>query len=390
MPRFEQRHDPAVERARRAAASSRRRRARETSHSRIGLFAGRLVLGMMASLCHRNQSNQRSVAPVARPSDGLVYVSGAWRAPPRPPSASSITACSTATASSRASAPTTAASSSSNATSIACSTRPRRSASRSRTSHAEVCELVVETCRRNGISDGYIRLVVTRGPGDLGIDPRKCPRAELIVIARQLTMYAAASAGITVVTSTFRRNAPDATSPSIKSLNYLNNILARIEANDRGADEALMLDGQGYVAEATVDNFFIVTDHALLTPPTATNLKGDHARDAARRSRRASGSRPRRSRSRCSTCGRRRRRSSAAPAPRSCRCCRSTTGTIGDRQHRPGHRAASSPPTTSWCGRRARRFSRRRRRARSSRAIASERPDGTEGRPRPAAQRRSA
>ena len=140
--------------------------------------------------------------------------------------------------------------------------------------HAEVCDIVVETCRRNGISDGYIRLVVTRGPGDLGIDPRKCPRAEVIVIARQLTMYAAASAGITLVTSTFRRNAPDATSPSIKSLNYLNNVLARIEANDRGADEALMLDGQGYVAEATVDNFFIVTDHALLTPPTATNLKG--------------------------------------------------------------------------------------------------------------------
>ena len=141
-------------------------------------------------------------------------------------------------------------------------------------SHAEVCDLVVETCRRNGISDGYIRLLVTRGPGDLGIAPRRCPRAELIVIARQLTMYAAAAKGIRVVTSTFRRNAPDATSPSIKSLNYLNNILARLEANDRGADEALMLDGQGYVAEATVDNFFIVTGHALLTPPTATNLKG--------------------------------------------------------------------------------------------------------------------
>ena len=140
---------------------------------------------------------------------------------------------------------------------------------------AEVCGIVIETCRRNQISDGYIRLVVTRGPGDLGIDPRKCPRAELIVIARPtLTMYAAASAGIRVITSTFRRNAPDATSPSIKSLNYLNNILARLEANDRGADEALMLDAQGYVAEATVDNFFIVTEHALLTPPTATNLKG--------------------------------------------------------------------------------------------------------------------
>ena len=140
---------------------------------------------------------------------------------------------------------------------------------------AEVCDIVIETCRRNQIGDGYIRLVVTRGPGDLGIDPRKCPRAELIVIARPtLTMYSAASAGIRVITSTFRRNAPDATSPSIKSLNYLNNILARLEANDRGADEALMLDAQGYVAEATVDNFFIVSDHALLTPPTATNLKG--------------------------------------------------------------------------------------------------------------------
>jgi branched-chain amino acid aminotransferase len=215
-----------------------------------------------------------AAAPVARPSDGLVYVSGAWR--------------------------TAAEASVSvfdhgllygdgvfegirayNGRVFSLERHIDRlfdSAKAIRLeipqTHAEVCELVVESCRRNGISDGYIRLVVTRGPGDLGIDPRKCPRAELIVIARQLTMYAAAAKGIKVVTSTFRRNAPDATSPSIKSLNYLNNILARLEANDRGADEALMLDGQGYVAEATVDNFFIVTEHALLTPPTATNLKG--------------------------------------------------------------------------------------------------------------------
>jgi branched-chain amino acid aminotransferase len=141
--------------------------------------------------------------------------------------------------------------------------------------HAEVCEIVLESCRQNGIADGYLRLVVTRGPGDLGIDPRKCPRAELIVIARRtIAIYRAPSAGIRVVTSTFRRNSPEALSPAIKSLNYLNNILARIEANDRGADEALMLDMNGCVSEATVDNFFIVTDHALLTPPTATNLKG--------------------------------------------------------------------------------------------------------------------
>src|SRR5262249_45178262 len=126
---------------------------------------------------------------------------------------------------------------------------------------AEVCDIVVETCRRNDIQDGYIRLVVTRGPGDLGIDPRSCRHSELFVIARpQVSVYRDASAGIRMITSTFRRNAIDATSPSIKSLNYLNNILARIEANDRGADEAVMLDAQGYVAEATVDNLFIVTD----------------------------------------------------------------------------------------------------------------------------------
>jgi branched-chain amino acid aminotransferase len=139
----------------------------------------------------------------------------------------------------------------------------------------EMCDIVVEACRQNGIVDGYVRLVVTRGAGDLGIDPRKCPRANVIVIARKtLSIYRSPSTGIRVVTSTFRRNSPDTTSPSIKSLNYLNNVLARIEANDRGADEALMLDVHGYVAEATVDNFFIVTDHALMTPPTATNLKG--------------------------------------------------------------------------------------------------------------------
>jgi branched-chain amino acid aminotransferase len=142
-------------------------------------------------------------------------------------------------------------------------------------SPADVCAIVVDACRQNGIGDGYIRLVVTRGPGDLGLDPRLCRRAELIVIVKaSLSIYKSPSAGIRVVTSAFRRNSPEALSPSIKSLNYLNNVLARIEANDRGADEALMLDMNGYVAEATVDNFFIVTDHCVVTPPTSTNLKG--------------------------------------------------------------------------------------------------------------------
>jgi branched-chain amino acid aminotransferase len=143
-------------------------------------------------------------------------------------------------------------------------------------SPGEMVELVLEACRRNDIVDGYVRLLVTRGAGDLSVDPRSCARAEIVVIARPAAvLYSRTRAtGVTVVTSAFRRNAPDALSPAIKSLNYLNNVLARIEANDRGADEALLLDRDGYVAEATVDNVFIATDRGLVTPPTATNLNG--------------------------------------------------------------------------------------------------------------------
>jgi branched-chain amino acid aminotransferase len=140
-----------------------------------------------------------------------------------------------------------------------------------------IADLVVETCRRNRVVDGYIRLVVTRGAGLLGIDPRSCKEPNVIVIARPMASFYAASAvtqGATLVTSMLRRPAPDALSPQIKSLNYLNNVLARIEANDVGADEALLLDAQGYVAEATADNIFVLTDQGCITPPTATNLKG--------------------------------------------------------------------------------------------------------------------
>src|SRR5207249_595340 len=140
----------------------------------------------------------------------------------------------------------------------------------------EMTQAVLETCRRNQIVDGYIRLVVTRGAGDLSVDPRSCACAEVVVIARPVAaLYAGRRAtGITVITSAFRRNPPDALSPAIKSLNYLNNVMARIEANDRGADEALLLDQNGYVAEGTADNLFVVTERALMSPPTATNLKG--------------------------------------------------------------------------------------------------------------------
>lgn len=143
-------------------------------------------------------------------------------------------------------------------------------------SREELEAIVLETCRRNDIVDGYIRLVITRGRGDLGINPRSCGRPGIIVIARpQIALYAETAKGVTMITSSFRRNAPDATSPSIKSLNYVNNVLARMEANDRQADEALLLDAQGYVAEASADNIFIVTDRGtLVTPLTATNLNG--------------------------------------------------------------------------------------------------------------------
>jgi len=141
-------------------------------------------------------------------------------------------------------------------------------------SRGDLAAIVLETCARNGIVDGYIRLVVTRGRGDLGIDPRSCRAPELFVIARPSMALYASRAGIAVVTSSFRRPAPDTLSPAIKSLNYVNNVLARMEANDRGADEALLLDHQGYVAEASADNVFIATGEALITPPCATNLKG--------------------------------------------------------------------------------------------------------------------
>ncbi len=139
-----------------------------------------------------------------------------------------------------------------------------------------IADLVVETCRRNRLVDGYIRLLVTRGAGALGIDPRSCTEPNLIVIARPIASFYADGAtakGATLVTSMLRRPAPDALNPSVKSLNYLNNVLARIEANDAGADEALLLDAEGYVAEATADNIFIVNDRGVIfTPPT--NLKG--------------------------------------------------------------------------------------------------------------------
>jgi len=142
---------------------------------------------------------------------------------------------------------------------------------------AEMAELILEACRKNNIETGYIRPLVTRGEGDLGLDPRKCKKgASVIIIAvPQLSLYGDAyERGLSVVTASHRRIPPQSLSPSIKSLNYLNNVLARIEANATNADEALMLDLQGYVSEASADNLFIVNRKALTTPPTSTNLPG--------------------------------------------------------------------------------------------------------------------
>jgi branched-chain amino acid aminotransferase len=141
----------------------------------------------------------------------------------------------------------------------------------------EMSNLIVEACRKNDIHDGYIRPVVTRGPGDLGLDPRKCKRGPSVVIIAQpqISLYGKVyERGMKVVTSSYRRVPPQSLSPSIKSLNYLNNIMARVEANQYGADEALMLDIHGYVSEATADNFFIVRNHTVTTPWSSTNLPG--------------------------------------------------------------------------------------------------------------------
>ncbi|GAW92571.1 branched-chain-amino-acid transaminase [Calderihabitans maritimus] len=133
----------------------------------------------------------------------------------------------------------------------------------------EMEEVVLETLRRNNLRDGYIRLVVTRGRGDLGLDPRKCPKPLVFCIASKIQLYPEElyQKGLEVVTVPTRRNVPEALNPRIKSLNYLNNILAKIEANLAGVPEAIMLNNEGYVAEATGDNVFIVKNGVLITPP---------------------------------------------------------------------------------------------------------------------------
>ncbi len=133
----------------------------------------------------------------------------------------------------------------------------------------ELIRATVETCRENNLRDGYIRLLVTRGKGTLGLDPRRCPKPSVIIIATTLQLYPAElyEKGMTIATVPTTRNLVNAVNPAIKSLNYLNNILARIEANNAGVEEAILLNSDGFVAECTADNVFIVQKGRLLTPP---------------------------------------------------------------------------------------------------------------------------
>jgi branched-chain amino acid aminotransferase len=136
-------------------------------------------------------------------------------------------------------------------------------------SHAELMRAVVESCRVNNLRDGYIRLIVTRGVGTLGLNPNRCKNPSVIVIADKIQLYPQEmyDEGMAIVTVPTTRNLHNAVNPAIKSLNYLNNILAKIEANIAGVEEAIMLNSEGYVAECTGDNIFILKNNQMFTPP---------------------------------------------------------------------------------------------------------------------------
>ena len=132
-----------------------------------------------------------------------------------------------------------------------------------------VMKATVETIRANRLRDCYVRLLVTRGIGTLGLNPRSCKKPSVIIIAGKIQVYPAElyARGMDIVTVPTVRNLHSAVNPAIKSLNYLNNILAKIEANNAGVEEAVMLNSEGYVSECTADNLFVIKQGALLTPP---------------------------------------------------------------------------------------------------------------------------
>ncbi|MFU8847622.1 MAG: branched-chain-amino-acid transaminase [Opitutales bacterium] len=150
-------------------------------------------------------------------------------------------------------------------------------------SREELASAVCETCRANGLKNGYIRLVVTRGVGSLGLSIKNCDKPQLIVIADTIQLYPQEfyEKGLEIITVPTRRVSPAAMPPTVKSLNYLNNILAKIEAQHLGYHEAIMLNEQGYVAECTGDNVFVVHKGELITPSASAGALKGITRDTA-------------------------------------------------------------------------------------------------------------
>lgn len=146
----------------------------------------------------------------------------------------------------------------------------------------EMTEAVIATLKANALSDAYIRLVVTRGVGDLGLDPRKCPKPTIFIITHKIALYPKEfyHKGLEIITANTRRNYPQALDPRIKSLNYLNNILAKIDAINAGTEEAIMLTHDGYVAECTGDNIFMIKGGSLITSPVNVGALEGITRDA--------------------------------------------------------------------------------------------------------------
>jgi len=158
-------------------------------------------------------------------------------------------------------------------------------------SREEIGRAIDETLKTNGLADGYVRLVVTRGAGSLGLDPDRTSDPQVIIITDHIAVYPEElyRQGLEIITASSQRNHPMALSPRVKSLNYLNNILAKIECMQAGCMEALMLNHKGEVAECTADNIFLVREGVLLTPPTDAGILEGITRDAVIELARASG-----------------------------------------------------------------------------------------------------
>ncbi|MEA2090034.1 MAG: branched-chain-amino-acid transaminase [Thermoproteota archaeon] len=145
----------------------------------------------------------------------------------------------------------------------------------------EMTKAVLDTLKKNNLKTAYIRLVITRGIGDLGLDPRKCPKPTVVIITDTIKLHRgeAKQKGVTTMISWVKRDPVDATTHEVKSLNYLNSILAKIEANAAGVDEAICLDKSGFVCEGVAENIFIVRNNVIVTPPTATGALPGITRD---------------------------------------------------------------------------------------------------------------